>query len=569
MTTEGNNEHLIAYMSMEIGIDTEIPSYAGGLGILAGDILRSFADLGIPAVGVTLLSEYGFFTQKLLDDNNQHEIYNRWEVHRYLDRLPQEVVVQADGKTIHVRLWRYTITGLGQKTVPIIFLDTNHEKNSNEHRKLTQRLYPTNRFFRLLQEIVLGIGGIRALKTLGFRTDIHHFNEGHSTLATVELLRELEQNKNDNLLDNLRKRCVFTTHTPVPSGHDRFPSELVTRVLNADDLRILSMVPDIFDSDGYLNMTRLGLSTSAHINGVAKKHAEVSRYMFPNYMFDAITNGVHHVFWTSASFHMLFDDYIPGWQRDPFKLLKVTAIPANKIDTAHQDNKKKLLKHIKREQNIVYDENTFTIGYARRITKYKRPDLIFYDLERLKRIAEKYPIQFVFAGKAHSSDIVGKSLIHEILQIQNKLNANIKLVFLENYNIHLAKIIIPGVDLWLNTPMRPLEASGTSGMKASLNGVPNFSVLDGWWLEGRVDGVTGWSIGAESTETTGSGEPLPRVDSEDSDDLYNKLENTILPMFYEKKDEFTVVRRNAIAMHGSYFNTNRVVQQYLSKSYNI
>ena len=561
-----NPHNLIAYFSMEIGIDPEILTYSGGLGVLAGDTLRSFADLGVPAVGITLVSEYGYLNQTISGNKQQTDSFHRWEIERFLDKLEPEVVIRADNADIYIRLWRYTITGVQGSQVPVIFLDTNHEKNKPEHRKLTQRLYPANPTFRLLQEIVLGIGGAKALAALDFEPSVYHMNEGHAAFLTLELYKKALERKDPKPIESVRKTCVFTTHTPVESGHDRFDAIFVKHKL--DEYELLQQIPNAVDKTGEINMTLLALAMSGKINGVAKKHAEVSRMMFPNFMINSVTNGVHHTFWTTPSFSMLYSEFLPGWYEDPFALRGALKIPRKRIQQAHQDNKNRLVKFIKTSVGQDYDPDYMTIGYARRFTKYKRPDLIFYDLERLNAIAEKYPFQLVFAGKAHHNDAVGKSLVNEILSLSDKLNKNIKLVFLPNYDINLAKVIIPGVDIWLNTPKRPLEASGTSGMKASMNGVPNLSVLDGWWLEAAIEGITGWSIGpypkTEAEEITGDNDG---IDSDDSEDLYNKLEQIILPMYYHFNENYNQVRRQAIALIGSHFNSHRMVQEYILKSY--
>ncbi len=558
------DNNLIAYFSMEIGIDPEIPTYAGGLGILAGDTLRSMADLGLSAIGITLLSETGYITQELSSDNLQVEKYERWDLDQYLDRLTPEVIVRIGDEDLFIRLWQYKITGIHKNEVPIIFLDTNYEKNNAEYRQITKRLYPSNKVYRILQEIVLGIGGFKALEALQLSPSVFHLNEGHSAFLTLEFLDRIS--KNPTITDPIafvRNRCVFTTHTPVASGHDVFPRKIVQQYIN--DAPLLSKIPHAFDDEDNLNMTMLALAMCAKVNGVAKKHAETSNKMFPDYRISAITNGVHHSYWTSPSFHMLFDEFIPAWYEDPFALHGALTIPDYRIYDAHLENKRNLNQYIMDETSILFKKDVITIGYARRITKYKRPDLLFYDLKRLNSIAEKFPMQLVFAGKAHPDDLVGKSMINEILNLKPKLHQNIQLVFLKNYDIRVARYIIPGVDLWLNTPKRPLEASGTSGMKASINGVPNLSVLDGWWIEGHIEGITGWSIGAKPA-IYGDNE-IVCVDSDDSDDLYYKLDEVILPMFYTNKDEYTKIRKQCIALIGSYFNSHRMVEQYLVNSY--
>ncbi len=558
-----DGENLVAYFSMEIGIDPQIPTYAGGLGVLAGDTLRSMADLGIPAVGVTLLSEDGYFNQTINEEKGQIESFERWPFDRYLDRLPQEITIQTGKYNIFVRIWRYTVTGIHGGKVPILFLDTDYDKNDAQLRKITQRLYPVNKVLRLLQEVVLGVGGYKALEAVGYKPTVYHLNEGHSAFLTLEFLDRVRSNTAiEDPYEYVRSKCVFTTHTPVPAGHDTFDPGILEDNLEGYDL--LKTIPNAFDDDGKLNMTKLALSMSNKVNGVAKEHAAVSRKMFPHHTISAITNGVHHTFWTSPPFQEIFNEYIPGWYDDPFALRSALNIPDYRIRQAHCQNKKILNKYIKDHTLVEFDEKTITIGFARRITKYKRPDLIFYDLEKLNYIAKRFPIQIVFAGKAHPEDKVGKSIIKEILNLNGKLSSRIKFVFLEGYDINLAKKIIPGVDVWLNTPKRPLEASGTSGMKAAINGVPHLSVLDGWWIEGYIEGTTGWSIGPKPSP---DGYEKEDVDADDSDDLYFKLREVILPMYYHNKAQFTKIQKQAIALNGSYFNSHRMVQQYILKSY--
>lgn len=557
-----NPENLIAYFSMEIGIDPQISTYSGGLGILAGDTLRSFADLKVPAVAVTLLYETGYFTQHIDDDGNQIEKYETWDIKQHLQEVPIDLAVRIGNQDVRLTVWKYTITGLQKHRVPVFFLDSNHPSNPPEFRKLTQRLYPTNKTYRLMQEIILGIGGLEVLEKLNYEPTVYHLNEGHSAFLTVGLLKRAYRDEVKDPIKHVREHCVFTTHTPVPAGHDRFSQTLVAE--HFQDVQVLETIPDVYEKD-QLNMTRLALEMSGRVNGVAKKHAEVSRKMFPDHIIQSITNGIHHTFWLSPPFQELFNEMIPGWYEDPFQLYKVISIPKKRIEAAHLENKRSLIKYIKDKTSREFDENVFTIGYARRITRYKRPDLLFYELDKLNKIAEQYKLQLVFAGKAHPEDKVGKSLIREITNIHPKLHQNIQLVFLENYTIDVAKHIIPGVDLWLNTPKRPLEASGTSGMKASLNGVPNFSVLDGWWLEGAIEGVTGWGIGPKPK--LNDEQAIYCIDCDDSADLYEKLGNVIAPMYYNDRQSYNMIRRNAIALHGSYFNSHRMVQQYILQSY--
>ena len=482
----------IAYFSMEIGLDPGIPTYSGGLGILAGDTVRSAANLKVPMVAVTLLHRKGYFYQKLDATGMQTEEPVDWAVDDFLQELPDRAAVNIEGRTVMLRTWKYEIIGFSGHIVPIYFLDADLPENSEWDRTLTHHLYGGDQNYRLCQEIILGIGGVRMLRALGYdNIQRFHMNEGHASLLTMELLdeqlkQEGKESISQDIIDAVRKQCVFTTHTPVPAGHDKFPMDLVERVLgqhNAFNINGLCLHED------KLNMTYLALNLSHFINGVAKKHKEVSSQMFENYVIDSITNGVNAAVWTSEPFENLFDKYIPGWKEDNYNLRYALNIPKQEIWQAHLQAKRKLLQYVSRETNTGMDIDYLTLGFARRTATYKRADLIFQDMERLKNIVENTgPIQIIYAGKAHPQDQDGKEIIKRIFHAKEVLKNNIKIAYLENYDIELGKLISSGVDVWLNTPIPPLEASGTSGMKAALNGVPSLSVLDGWWIEGCIEG---------------------------------------------------------------------------------
>jgi starch phosphorylase len=389
-------------------------------------------------------------------------------------------------------------------------------------------------------------------------------NEGHSSLLTLELLDEETRKSgrssiNHDDIEAVRKKSVFTTHTPVPAGHDQFPLELVTRVLGRHDVYDQK---EVFCCEGRLNMTFLALNLSHYVNGVAKKHGEVSRQMFARYEIDAITNGVHAGTWTSAPFQRLYDKHIEGWRLDNFSLRYALSIRKEDIWKAHLEAKEHLIDHVNRRENLGLDVNVFTMGFARRAAAYKRADLIFENAERLKNIAPKTRrLQLIYSGKAHPQDQTGKELIRRIYQMRELLKGDIRIAYVDDYDLELAKMMTSGVDVWLNTPEPPLEASGTSGMKAALNGVPSFSILDGWWIEGCIEGITGWSIG-ENGRIQKAGDR-----SQDAECIYEKLEHIILPMFYDENDRFVDVMRHAIALNGSFFNTQRMLQQYVLKAY--
>jgi starch phosphorylase len=544
----------IAYFSMEIGIDGHIPTYSGGLGILAGDTLKSCADLNVPMVGITLLSEKGYFYQKLDEDGNQIELPIEFAVSDYLKLLPSKCNVTIEDRKVKLHVWYYQIIGINGYIVPVFFLDSNVEGNSEWDRNITKYLYGGDNKYRLAQEIVLGIGGVRMIQALGYGTiDKHHMNEGHAALLTLELYHQLKN------IEKVREQCVFTTHTPVAAGHDQFELTYAKPMLG-------DMLPDSILNDvtfeNRLNMTKLGLFFSHYVNGVAKKHGEVSRLMFPGYSIDSITNGVHSATWVSEPFQKLFDKHMPGWRSDPYILRSAFSISKQDIWNAHKEVKKNLIDFVNEKYNVGMDYDTFTIGFARRQTAYKRPELLISDPDRLMQIAEKTgPMQIIYGGKAHPKDGSGKDSIKRIFKVMKTIGGKVKIVYIHNYDMAIAKMIVAGVDLWLNTPRRPFEASGTSGMKSAHNGVPQFSTLDGWWLEGCIENITGWAIGTEKTQDAASDDEIDKCD------LYNKLENWVMPKFYKDRDNWIRTMRSCIAINASFFNTNRMVQQYVLNAY--
>lgn len=552
----------IAYLSMDIAVDSKIPTYSGGLGVLAGDMLRSAADCAIPMVALSLVHRKGYFDQRLDAGGNQLESPARWSPESQLVRVSPRVIVWIEGREVRVSAWKYLFQGITGHLVPLYFLDTDLEENDPVDRCLTDFLYGGDERYRLCQEAILGLGGIAMLRALGYEDiQIFHMNEGHSALATLALMEEQAGDLPDRGYTELeisavRHRCVFTTHTPVPAGHDRFSADLVTQVLGkarANALMRLSVL------NGALNMTELALRLSGFVNGVSMRHGEISRAMFPDYTIGAITNGVHATTWISAPFAELFDRFLPEWRKDNCYLRYAVDIPLAEIRQTHAQAKKELLDQVRWLTGVQLDENVFTLGFARRATAYKRGDLFFTDRERLKEIARQVgPMQLIYAGKAHPRDEGGKAIIRRIFEAAAVLANDVRVVYLENYDMALGKLLCSGVDVWLNTPLRPQEASGTSGMKAALNGVPSFSVLDGWWIEGHVEGVTGWSIGDVSSENDSSAEAIS---------LYDKLAGVILPLYYTDPDRFAQIMRSAIALNGSYFNTQRMISQYVRNAY--
>jgi len=557
----------IAYFSMEIALESPIPTYAGGLGVLAGDTLRSAADTGIAMAGITLLSRKGYFRQHLDDNGWQTEEPVHWPVADYLLPVDVQAGVELEDRQVTIRAWRYDIKGNSGYSVPVYLLDTDVESNSDYDRTLTDNLYGGDDYYRLCQEAILGIGGIRILRALGHTTvERYHMNEGHSGLLVLELIAE-EMRRDGNgqptleYLKKIRHACVFTTHTPIDAGHDRFPTSLASRVLK--QCEPFEECAEELCSNHELNLTYLGFQASHYINGVAKKHRQTSNQMFGGYHIDSITNGIHVHTWLSDAMREVFDHRIPDWRSDNASLRYAISIANDEIWQAHQQAKHRLLEYVNKVSNAGMDQNIMTIGFARRSTPYKRSTLIFSDIERLKAMtAHGDPLQIIFAGKAHPRDIDGKELIREIFRNRNALEDTIRITYLPDYDMEIGRLMTSGVDVWLNTPLPPMEASGTSGMKAAVNGVPSLSVMDGWWVEGCIEGVTGWSV-TNGIEATGE----QAAAGIEADILYSKLENIIMPMYYHQRDEYIRIMRHTIAINGSFFNTERMVSQYVTKAY--
>ena len=563
------NSPLVAYLSMEIGLDPAMPTYAGGLGVLAGDTIRSAADLDVPMVAVTLLHRRGYFYQRLDSQGWQTEEPVAWPINDFLKPVDQRVTVEIEDRLVHVRAWSCRVTGESGGDVPVYFLDTDLSDNQPWDRTLTDVLYGGDDHYRLCQEMVLGFGGYRMLKALGYG-DVRrfHLNEGHAALLVLALLEDKLASRAQgdavpsDLIDAIRERCVFTTHTPVAAGHDQFPADLAHRVLGPRRCGWLQAC----GQDSRLNMTKLALRGSRYVNGVAMKHGEVSHNLFPGYPIHSITNGVHSATWAAPSFQQLYDRHLPDWRRDQLSLRYAVSIPVSEIWDAHLEAKRALIEYVNRETNAGFELDVLTIGFARRATSYKRVDLIVRDIERLKAIAQRVGrLQLVFAGKAHPVDQDGKQVIHHIHEVREALRGVIAVSYLSNYGMSLAKLMCAGVDVWLNTPLPPMEASGTSGMKAAVNGVPSLSVLDGWWIEGHVEDVTGWSIG----DRIDSSKPRADVEAEHAVDLYRKLEEKVVPCFYRDHERFVEIMRHAIAVNAGFFNSQRMVAQYLHNAYRL
>ncbi|MDD5558904.1 alpha-glucan family phosphorylase [Candidatus Methylomirabilis sp.] len=558
----------IAYFSMEVALESPLPTYSGGLGVLAGDTLRSAADLGLSMVGVTLLYRKGYFSQQLDEEGRQHEEPAAWPIDQFLHLTDGTCQVEVEGRQVTVRAWQYLITGVSGTVVPVLLLDTDLPCNDPYDRTLTNYLYGGDQRYRLCQEVILGVGGVRILRVMGYtRVFRFHMNEGHAALLALELLAEaLKQTPQqaEDAIDQVKRLCVFTTHTPLPAGHDQFPLDLAQRILDADHWKALqTLTQPLSCCNGSLNMTCVGLHLSNYVNGVTKRHGEVSRTMFPNLPIDSITNGVHSATWTAPAFRALYDRYTPDWREDSFCLRYALGIPLDAIRQAHDEAKQLLIREVNRTANAAFDQHTFTIGFARRATSYKRPDLLFFDPERLRRISvQRGPLQVIFSGKAHPKDEEGKALIQKIFHWAKELAPEVKIAYLPNYDMELGLLLTSGADLWLNTPQPPYEASGTSGMKAAHNGVPSLSVLDGWWLEVLVEGVTGWAIGSRDNGTV-----VERRDDKDAEELYCKLEDTILPLYYLDPTRWAEVMRFTIALNASFFNTDRMIHEYATHAY--
>jgi starch phosphorylase len=554
-------EPRVAYFSMEIALRSEVPTYAGGLGVLAGDTLRSAADLSLPLVAVTLVSRAGYFRQQIDSEGRQVESAAPWEPNRWAQLLHAKVAVAIEGRAVWVGAWLYVVESHLGGRAPVILLDTDLAENASADRQITHYLYGGDDSYRLKQEMILGLGGVRVLHALGFDISAYHMNEGHAALLGLELLRrytysssELQAGESPYDVPRVRQLCRFTTHTPVEAAQDRFSYDLVKRLFangqtnSAPDVIDLSELRQLAGGES-LNMTRLALSLSDFVNGVAKRHAEVSSGMYPGYQVRAITNGVHPYTWTAPSFRELYDRYAAGWCHEPELLSRADGIPDAEILDAHARAKRVLIERVRDLTGMALNSGVAILGLARRMTAYKRPELLFEDLERLRAIARDQPFQIVLAGKAHPRDEEGKRLIARLNHYARVLSGVVPVAYLPDYDMSLAQLLVSGSDIWLNTPLPPLEASGTSGMKAAFNGVPSLSVLDGWWIEGCIEHVTGWPIDGAPT-------------------LYDKLAHTVLPLFHgSQPGGWARLMKGAISKNAAYFNSHRMMRRYATEAY--
>ncbi|BBD80690.1 alpha-glucan family phosphorylase [Aerosticca soli] len=549
----------VAYFSMEIALRAEMHTYSGGLGVLAGDTARSCADLRLPVVFVTLASHEGYLRQEIAADGSQIDHPDPWRVADWATPLDAMVGVAVEGRTVWIRPWLYRLAAADGYEIPVLLLDTRLEHNDPRDRGLTDRLYGGDDAYRLGQEIVLGIGGERLLRALGFEVGIYHLNEGHAALLTAALLKRhphpLEVPAEGQLrydTEWVREHCVFTTHTPVEAGHDRFDYAMAMRLLGdflpEDQLKPLA-------GEDRLNMTRLALNLSGYVNGVAERHAETARKMFPGYVVRAITNGVHAHSWVHPAFANLFQSLAADWAHEPEELVRADQLTDTELWSAHDAAKQDLIDTVARLGGVKLRMDLPILAFARRITGYKRPDLLFSDLARLRALNARHPFQLVIAGKAHPHDEPGKALVHALHAHLRELAGEIPGAFLPDYGLDLARVMVAGADVWLNTPQPPLEASGTSGMKAALNGVLNLSVLDGWWWEGWIEDVTGWGIGASGPA------------SDHANELYDTLEHKVLPRYYQDRARWLGMMRASISKTAPRFNSQRMMRRYAAEAY--
>ncbi|HEX2918326.1 MAG TPA: alpha-glucan family phosphorylase [Edaphobacter sp.] len=552
------SKRTVAYFSMEIALSPQLPTYSGGLGMLAGDTLRSAADGSAPMLAISLVYRRGYFRQQLSDAGQQTEADVPWSP----ERLPQAgpiVTLAMQDRHIKLRAWRYDVIGVTGHIVPVFLLDSDVDGNDPWDRKLTDHLYGGDTYYRLCQEAILGLGGILLLQALGVQPEVYHMNEGHASLLTIGLLEQRLQSRplsdaTDADRESIRQRCVFTTHTPVPAGHDQFGLDQMNQVLGNERGAAIEAAGGLHN--GLLNMTYLALCLSRYVNGVAMQHGKVSQYMFPDYKVHSITNGVHAATWMSPSFQELLDSEIPEWRIDNRYFRSIYGIDPARISACHLKNKQRLFAWLARRTAHYFNPAVLTLGFARRVATYKRAGLLLHDPERLVAIAEKIGgLQILYAGKAHPADNAAKALIRDVFSAAAKLNsASLKIYYIENYDWDLGAMLTQGVDVWVNTPRRPYEASGTSGMKAALNGVPSLSILDGWWIEGCAENTTGWAIDNGETEEA------------EANSLYAKLEKVVAPL-WANPNAWARLQQHCIGINGTFFNTQRMLSQYLTNAY--
>ena len=539
----------VGYFTAEIGLWSDLSTYSGGLGVLAGDHVKSAADAEIPLVGVTLLYREGYSRQHLDSDGIQSETYPVLDPSEFLELTDITIQLPLDNQTMYARVWCANVVGQTGHKVPVYFLDTTHELNSQYHQEIGQRLYGGNDDTRIRQEYLLGVGGVQLFDHLQIELNGIHLNEGHCTFAMLELLSRGWSR------EQLTEKSLFTTHTPVPAGHDRFEWSLVKEIMGdklPDDAQ--ELVRNAGDSEGgnRCSMSHLAVALSTSVNAVSILNAEVAQTMFSEKKIIPITNGVHHPTWTSSTMTKLFDEHLPEWKANPNRLKEAQKIPIEALKQARNENRKHLRDLVRNETGVEFEEHRLTIGFARRFATYKRANLVFHDLEKLREIGAGR-IQFVFSGKAHPKDEGGKQLIRDIFASAKTVEEEIPVAFLENYSMATGLAMTSGVDIWLNNPIRPLEASGTSGMKAAMNGVPNCSILDGWWPEACKHGINGWAIGNAEDD---------RNDPRDAENIYSTLQNDVLPSWERKDETWANIMRESIASSAG-FTGRRMIEDYL------
>jgi starch phosphorylase len=549
MGNVNHKKYLVAYLSMEITLENGIKTFAGGLGVLAGDILRSASEIGFPMIGITLFNKQGYFKQLISQEGEQKERADKSDLAK-LKLLPNKFFVTIGEDRVLIRVWQYLLQAEQGMVIPVYLLDTDWPENKAKSRKLSGQLYGGDLIYRLKQEIVLGRGGIKLLQALGYQNIKKiHLNEGHGALAAIELFLNSKKKTESEKIKEVRNKLIFTTHTPIPEAQDIFYNEFLLRY----QLDFPFYLENLIKND-QINFTELAMYFSSYINAVSLKHQKVSQKMFPEYKIRSITNGVSSDFWTAPEFKKLFNRFIPAWQKNNGLLSKASIIPLVDIEAAHLKRKRQLIEFINKKYRLNFKEDILTITFARRFAPYKRPNLLLNDLKRLEEAQKKSgQIQIIYAGKAHPHDIVGKTLIVEVIKAGKKIFPKIKFVFLKNYDLDIAKLLVSGSDLWLNNPVLANEASGTSGMKAAHNGIPQASTLDGWWPEGYSENKTGWVIKEKTA----------------SSNLYDLLEKKIIPTYYKDKEQYLKMQRFAISLNAARFNTQRVLREYIKKAYRI
>ncbi|TYQ16449.1 UNVERIFIED_CONTAM: maltodextrin phosphorylase [Acetivibrio alkalicellulosi] len=601
--------HMVAYFSAEYGLNEVLPVYSGGLGVLSGDHCKSASDLGIPFTAIGLFYKQGYFSQHINGEGWQETIFtdlnaSNLPIRPALDVNGDQITINVElpGRVVYAKVWYVQIGRIN-----LYLMDTDHEKNSHHDRGLTARLYGGDQETRIQQEIFLGIGGSRVLDALNIKPTVYHMNEGHSSFLGLELIRKLVQEKKlpfNQAKEVVSSSVVFTTHTPVPAGNDVFPLEMIDRYfshywpsLGISRHEFLDLGLKIGDHQNF-NMTVLALSLSGQRNGVSELHGAVSRNIFKNVWsgipeneipIDHITNGIHTLTWLSPTIKYLYDKYLDNdWQDRLYDITvwdKVDQIPDEELWKSHCVLKTKMIGFVReklkeqrlangesieriREVDTLLDSNALTIGFARRFATYKRANLIFRDIVRIQKLINDptRPIQIIFAGKAHPADGPAHEIIKNINDISRQEGFHGKVILVENYNMTLARNLVQGVDIWLNNPRRPLEASGTSGQKVCINGIMNFSILDGWWCEG-YNGKNGWAIGDES-----SYDNEYHQDNADSESIYNILEKQIIPTFFDRNEKgvpekWVKIMKESIKSNTSVYSTHRMVQDYNNKFY--